>query len=190
TRTKRDAGPGTVLVVPPEQELDWLAGMDVRAIPGVGPRTREALVAIGVETVADLRTVGLPLLRRELGDAAATRLVALAHNEGPWELELDREAKQVSHETTYEVDRTDATEVADEVRRLAASTEVGVGSRVARTSAVKLRDRDFTTVTRSDTSAPTAELDGITERALRLAELAHGALGGRPVRLIGVALSN
>ncbi len=190
TRTKRDAGPGTVLVVPPEDEMDWLAPLDVGAIPGVGPRTREALVAIGVATVADLRTVGLPLLRRELGQAAATRLVALAHNAGPWELELDREAKQTSHETTYETDRTTTDEIAEEVRRLAASTVGDLGPRVARTVTVKLRDTDFTTVTRSDTAAATADLDVVTDRALRLARTAHDALGRRPVRLVGVALSN
>ena len=190
TRTKRDAGPGTVLVVPPEDEMDWLAPLDVGAIPGVGPRTREALVAIGVATVADLRTVGVPLLRRELGQAAATRLVALAHNAGPWELELDREAKQTSHETTYETDRTTTDEIAEEVRRLAASTVGDLGPRVARTVTVKLRDTDFTTVTRSDTAAATADLDVVTDRALRLARTAHDALGRRPVRLVGVALSN
>lgn len=190
TVTKREAGPGSVLVVPPEDELAWLAPMDVGAIPGVGPRTREALQAIGVETVADLRTVGLPLLRRELGEAAAVRLVALADNAGPWELELDREAKQTSHETTYETDRVGTDEIAAEVHRLAASTVGELGARVARTVTVKLRDTDFTTVTRSDTAAATADLDAITERALRLATTAHDALGRRPVRLIGVALSN
>ncbi len=190
TETKRRAGPGTVLVVPPEDEHDWLAPMDVGAIPGVGPRTREHLAAIGVTTVADLRGVGLPLLRRELGEAAAVRLVALADNQGPWQLELDREAKQVSHESTYEVDRATAAEIADEVRRLAASTVGELGARVARTVTVKLRDTDFTTVTRSDTAAATADLDAVTARALRLAATAHDALGRRPVRLIGVALSN
>lgn len=190
TATKRQAGPGTVLVVPSGAELDWLAPMDVGAIPGVGPRTREALVAVGVETVADLRTVGLPLLRREVGEAAATRLVALASNEGPWQLELDREAKQVSHETTYETDRATAAEVADEVRRLAASTVGELGARVARTVTVKLRDTDFTTVTRSDTAVATADVDVVTDRALWLATTARDALGGRPVRLVGVALSN
>ena len=190
TVTKRDAGPGTVLVVPPGDELDWLAPMDVGAIPGVGPRTRASLLAIGVATVADVRTVGLPLLRRELGEAAAVRLVALADNAGPWELELDREAKQTSHETTYETDRTSREEIAEEVRRLAAATVGDLGARVARTVTVKLRDTDFTTVTRSDTAAATADVAEVTERALRLAATAHDALGRRPVRLVGVALSN
>lgn len=190
TATKRQAGPGTVLVVRPEDELDWMAAMDVGAIPGVGPRTREILDTIGVITVADLRGVGLPLLRRELGEAAAVRLVALADNHGPWQLELDREAKQTSHETTYEVDRAGSEEIAAEVRRLAAATVDDLGARVARTVTIKLRDTDFTTVTRSDTAAATADRDSITDRALRLAEVAHAALGRAPVRLIGVALSN
>lgn len=190
TVTKRQAGPGTVLVVPGEAELDWLAPMDVGAIPGVGPRTRQVLAAVGVETVADLRAVGLPLLRRELGEAAAVRLAALADNAGPWGLELDREAKQISHETTYEQDRATTEEIRDEVIRLAAPTVDDLGARVARTVTVKLRDADFTTVTRSDTASATADRDAITDRALRLAATAHDALGRRPVRLIGVALSN
>lgn len=190
TATKRQAGPGTVLIVRPAQERDWLAPMDVGAIPGVGPRTREALATIGVATVADLRGVGLPLLRRELGEAAAVRLVALADNQGPWQLELDREAKQTSHESTYEVDRGGSDEIATEVRRLAAATVRDLGARVARTVTVKLRDTDFTTVTRSDTAAATADAETIIDRALRLADLAHDALGRTPVRLIGVALSN
>ena len=190
TRTKREAGPGSVLVVPPDQELDWLAAMDVGAIPGVGPRTREVLDAVGVRTVADLRAIGLPVLRREVGRAHATRLVALAHNQGPWQLELDREAKQTSHETTYETDRTTAAEIADEIRRLAAATIGDLGPRVARTVSVKVRDTDFTTVTRSDTAEATADPATLTDRALWLAELAHESLGRRPVRLLGVALSN
>lgn len=190
TETKRQAGPGTVRVIRAEDEHDWLAPMDVGAIPGVGPRTREQLAAIGVTTVADLRGVGLPLLRRELGEAAAVRLVALADNQGPWQLELDREAKQISHESTYEVDRAGADEIGDEVRRLAAATVGDLGARVARTVTVKLRDTDFATVTRSDTTAATADVDAVTARALSLVAMAHEALGHRPVRLIGVALSN
>lgn len=190
TATKREAGPGTVLVVPPEEERDWLAPMDVSAIPGVGPRSREALDRVGVQTIADLREIGPALLRRELGEAAAVRLVALADNDGPWQLELDREAKQTSHETTYETDRIAFDDVAVEVRRLAAATVGDLGARVARTVTVKLRDTDFTTVTRSDTAEATADVEVVTARALRLAATAHDALGRRPVRLIGVALSN
>lgn len=190
TATKRDAGPGSVLVVPPDEELDWLAAKDVGAIPGVGPRTREVLDAVGVRTVADLRSIGLPVLRREVGQAHALRLVSLANNAGPWQLELDREAKQTSHETTYETDRVAREEVHAEVRRLAAATIDDLGARVARTVTVKMRDTDFTTVTRSDTGEATADPDAITDRAVWLADLAHESLGRRPVRLIGVALSN
>lgn len=190
TATKREAGPGSVKIVAADDELDWLAGMDVSSIPGVGPRTREVLDAVGIETIADLRTAGLPLLRRDLGQAAATRLVALAQNQGPWELELDREAKQTSHEVTYETDRVRADEIAAEVRRLAVATVGDLGPRLARTVTLKLRDTDFTTVTRADTADATDDLQRIVERALRLAVIAHEALGGRPVRLIGVSLSN
>ena len=53
---------------------------------------------------------------------------------------------------------------------------------------IKVRYDDFTTITRSDTQAPTSNPDHIQERAVRL--LAKTEAGRRPVRLIGAGVHN
>ena len=58
----------------------------------------------------------------------------------------------------------------------------------ARTVTVKVRYDDFTTVTRSDTCAPTRDVDDIVRRAHLL--LTKTDAGRRPVRLLGVGVHN
>jgi nucleotidyltransferase/DNA polymerase involved in DNA repair len=45
--------PGGITVVRPGREARFLAGFDIRLLPGVGPRAEERLRASGVETIGD-----------------------------------------------------------------------------------------------------------------------------------------
>jgi DNA polymerase-4 len=79
----------------------------------------------------------------------------------------------------------------DEIRRLAAEVADGLERRelAGRTVTVKVRYDDFTTVTRSHTLlAPTA--DGPTIERCALDLLTRTEAGERPVRLLGVTVSN
>src|SRR4029077_7349575 len=58
----------------------------------------------------------------------------------------------------------------------------------ARTVTLKVRYSDFTTITRSHTSAPTREDTEMPARAVAL--LAKTDAGRRPVRLLGVSVHN
>ncbi|MDQ3171418.1 MAG: hypothetical protein M3Q55_14885 [Acidobacteriota bacterium] len=58
----------------------------------------------------------------------------------------------------------------------------------ARTVTIKVRYSDFTTVTRSDTRAPTRDADQIATRAVAL--LARTEAATRPVRLLGAGMHN
>ena len=58
----------------------------------------------------------------------------------------------------------------------------------ARTVTIKVRYADFTTVTRSQTTAPTRDRGEITARAVQL--LGKTEAGVRPVRLLGVSVHN
>ena len=60
--------------------------------------------------------------------------------------------------------------------------------RLARTVTIKVRYEDFTTITRSDTRAPTSDADEIVRRAVAL--LAKTDAGRRPVRLLGAGVHN
>ena len=59
---------------------------------------------------------------------------------------------------------------------------------VARTVTIKVRFDDFTTITRSDSRAPTNNPDEIQERAVRLIDKTEA--GKRPVRLLGAGVHN
>jgi DNA polymerase IV len=60
--------------------------------------------------------------------------------------------------------------------------------RLARTTTIKLRYSDFTTITRSHTAEATRDPTDLTARAVRLLEKTDA--GRRPVRLLGVSLHN
>ena len=73
------AKPDGVHLVRPGTEVDEIAGLPARAIPGVGPATMERLARLGVRTVADIRALSTGELTRELGRAAGEGLAALAY---------------------------------------------------------------------------------------------------------------
>ncbi|WP_425307948.1 DNA polymerase IV [Ammonicoccus fulvus] len=176
-------------IVPHGTEVDLIAPLSVRVIPGVGPATGERLQRLGVRTVADLQAMTLAELTRELGKAAGTNLHALAFARDDRHVEAEREAKSISVEDTFEHDERDPARLAELVERDAAevATRVRAGKLFARTVTLKVRRPDFTTWTRSRT------LDGATDRTDVIARIARELLAGldlsEGVRLIGVGVS-
>jgi len=59
---------------------------------------------------------------------------------------------------------------------------------LARTVTIKVRYHDFTTVTRSQSAAPTRDADALIARAVQLLDRTDA--GRRPVRLLGVSVHN
>ncbi len=59
---------------------------------------------------------------------------------------------------------------------------------LARTVTIKVRYSDFTTITRSDTRAPTSDADDIARRAVALLDKTEAH--ARPVRLLGAGVFN
>ncbi len=193
TATKKERGAGSVMILAPEDELTWIADMPVTAIPGVGPATAASLRELGITLVKDLRTASPRRLVSKVGKAHSVRLVELAHNRGPSSLELDRERKQISNETTFEVDLATAVELHDVATRFAGqlAKHLDRDDRLARTFTVKLRDHEFQTVTRSSTlQTATTGHEPILATAIALTDDAWSGLDHAPVRLFGLAASN
>ncbi len=181
------AKPDGLLVVPEDETIAFLHPQPVSALWGVGGRTEEALVRLGLRTIGDLARAPVDMLRRAIGDAGAQRLHDLAWGRDPRAVTPGREEKSIGHETTFETDRTDP----EELQRVILALSDAVGRRLraagvsARTVAIKLRFSDFTTITRSRTLADPTDL------GRRLAEEARALYlqantQQRPVRLIGV----
>ncbi len=181
------AKPDGLLVIPEAGTLDFLHPLPVSALWGVGGKSEEVLVRLGLRTVGDVAHAPLEMLRRAIGDAGATRLHELSWGRDARDVTPGREEKSIGHETTFETDRTDP----GELHRVLLQLADGVGQRLrragvlGRTVAIKLRFEDFTTISRSRTLAEPTHLGRrIYEAARELYDQANGA--GRPVRLIGV----
>ena len=94
-------------VIAPGTEAAFLGPRPVAALPGVGAKTAEALASRGVRTIADLLDPRVePSLRRLWGSRLAS-LQALARGIDDDPVVPDREAKSVSHETTFDEDTAD-----------------------------------------------------------------------------------
>lgn len=183
------AKPDGVTVVAPGDELDAIADLPARAIPGVGPATMERLSRLGVVTVADIRKLSRAEALRELGKAQGEWVYELAFARDERPVVADREAKSISVEDTFEGDVHDRSELDAVIERDARIVTERLAKRgmFARTITLKVKRPDFTIISRSQT------LHGATDRAEVVARIARSLLDGVPVetgfRLLGVGVA-
>ncbi|MDR1448767.1 MAG: DNA polymerase IV [Propionibacteriaceae bacterium] len=185
------AKPDGVAVIEPGTELDLIAGLPVRAVPGVGPMTAAKLQRLGLRTVADLRQALPGELRRELGPAVAAMLARLALGEDDRPVNPSREVKSISVEDTFAEDVDEVAVLEPMIARDAAAVAARLrrSGNFARTITLKLKLADFSGHTRSRTLIGAVDSDSvITEVALSLLhDQAHLVRQG--IRLLGVGLS-
>ncbi|MFF2810323.1 DNA polymerase IV [Streptomyces sp. NPDC058000] len=183
------AKPDGLVVIEPGTERELLRPMPVRTLPGVGPATAETLRRAGIHTVAETAEAGEAELVRLLGKAHGAGLYGMALGRDERPVVAERDAKSVSVEDTFEVDLTDRTRVRTEVLRLAdrCVARLRAAGRSGRTVVIKVRNYDFSTLTRSETlRGPTDDPAVVREAAVRLLETVD-TTGG--VRLLGVGVS-
>ncbi len=175
-------------------EEGFLAGLELRALPGVGPRTAERLAKLGLTEVAQVQRMAEPDLQRLVGDYAR-ELKWRAHGHGSSALHSDRLPRSISRETTLSQDSTDAayldTLLALFIGRVASQLrEEGL---VAKTVVLKLRHGDFHTVTRRLTLDAATDLDAELlgpARTLFGPAFAEARRRGQGIRLLGVAATS
>ncbi len=95
--------PDGLTVVPPGQTFSFLQPMDVSKIWGVGPRTREVLLSMGLATIGDVAEASESSLRARLGEAGS-QILRLARGQDDREVEPGREARSVGAEKTLDRD--------------------------------------------------------------------------------------
>jgi DNA polymerase-4 len=175
-------------VVPADRVLAFLHPLPVSALWGVGERSAETLRRLGLTTVADLAEAPFGMLRKAVGEAAATHLHELAWGRDPRGVSPEHVEKSIGAEVTFDADVADPLEIRRTL--LALAEKVGVRLRragqVGRTVALKVRLADFRTVNRSRTLAvPTDTAREMFETAWAL----YTALDpGERVRLVGVRM--
>ncbi|MGQ0467915.1 MAG: DNA polymerase IV [Sporichthyaceae bacterium] len=181
--------PDGLRVVPPGTERALLDPMPVKRLWSVGPATEQRLRAVGVTTVADLAAFPEADLVALLGQAHGHLLAGLAHARDHRAIEANRESKSISIEDTFErdvVDRTQLTELLDRManRVVARLRDAGLS---ARTVVVKVRNPDFSTLSRSATlPGPTDDARTVGAQARRLFAGIDTTDG---IRLLGVGVA-
>jgi DNA polymerase-4 len=175
-------------------EVGFLAGLPLRAMPGVGPKTAERWAELGLTEVHQIQTLTEQALERLIG-ADARPLKLRAHGQGGTTLRPQRLPKSVSRETTLSRDLRDP----DQLERILALLTARVAAQlrdeqiVARAVTMKLRHDDFRTVTRRRTLETATDLDAeiyLAARSLFRDAFEEVRRRDRGVRLIGVAATN
>lgn len=184
------AKPDGLRVVAAGEELAMLRPLPVTRLWGVGPATARRLNRAGVETVADLASLGERDLVAMLGQAHGQALYRQARGVDDRPVSAERETKSISVEETFDHDIADRAQLAAWLDLLTDRLvgRLRSGGHAGRTVTVKVRRYDFTTLARSETlPAPT---DSVwTVRQLARALLAQvDTTGG--VRLLGVGVSH
>jgi DNA polymerase IV len=189
------AKPNGVLWIVPGQEARFLAPLEVREIPGVGKVTEKNLQSLGIHKVGDFARFDDAFLQHRFGKwGLALAGKARGEDAGGWfdsEVGSDTEAKSISHEHTYNEDTASAEQLESTLMRLSEMVgrrlrEAGVH---ARTLQLKLRYKDFTTITRAHSLSSPTQLDNEIFEQVRMLFRKNWRKGSQ-VRLLGVQASS
>ena len=181
--------PDGLLVVPADKITAFLHPLPVGALWGVGERTEERLVSLGLRTVGDIAHTPVDTLIRAVGQASGQRLHDLAWGRDDREVVPDATEKSIGNEETFARDVDDPQVIAREILRLAQKVAARARRHEirGRTVVLKIRFADFTTITRSRTlESPTDVGQVIYDTASDL--YAALRLQRARIRLVGVRL--
>lgn len=181
------AKPDGVIVVPSDGTITFLHRLPVGALWGVGERTEEALLRLGLRTVADLAHTPEQTLRRALGESLGAHLHDLAWGRDQRPVVPQQVEKSIGAEETFARDVDDPEIVLRELLRLSerVAARLRATGAVGRTVTLKIRFADFTTITRSRTRA---ERTDVARDIYATARELYGLLGldRARLRLVGV----
>jgi len=182
--------PNGITVIPPDQAKTFIAALPIGKFYGVGRVTEQKMLDQGIRTGADL----LRFSRQEmvgLFGKTGHFFYEMARGQDLRPVEPVRVRKSIGSETTFAEDILDYArlsaelyQIVSQVARVLAQKQTG-----GRTLSLKVRYSDFTTITRSCTTA-----QGFFSAADILAPLPRllGATeaGRRKIRLLGVTVAN
>ncbi len=188
------AKPNGILWIQPGLESDFLAPLDARKLPGVGKVMEQKLLEIGIRRVGDLARLDEEFLQRRFGLwGLALAGKARGVDAGGWfdgEIGEHEDPKSISHEHTFDRDNADVDVLETTLTRLTEKVARRLREHRfhARTVHLKLRYKDFTTLTRARTLEHATQLDH--ELILALRDLfQRNWKRGAPVRLLGAGVS-
>ncbi|MCE9552021.1 MAG: DNA polymerase IV [Planctomycetes bacterium] len=183
--------PDGMVVVDSSQIQEFLDPLPVERLWGVGRQTSKIFHGLGVRSIGQLRQLSPMVLKNQFG-SSGEHLWELAHGIDRRPVVPDREAKSISHETTFAIDLDDQ----ETLRAWLLALTEQVARRLrrhdlrGRTVEIKVRSADFRTITRS------RKLPQPTSNTNELWEVANELLNTRvpgdylPMRLLGMGVSD
>lgn len=182
--------PEGMIHVPPGEEVAFLAPLPVEMLWGVGPKSRDTLVGMGISTIGDISSLSTDQLTKLFGERGSD-LAAKARGIDPRPVTTEHRRRSISNERTF------AEDIADEVvlRRIILSISEGLGRRLRKkelagsTVRIKIRWPDFETITRQ------VRLDQPTDQDTEICEAANNLFTkawkkNQKVRLLGVGVTD
>jgi DNA polymerase-4 len=175
----------------PGGEIEFLDGLPLARLWGVGEKTRLRLQELNISTIPELRRVPPEVLRSMMGQASGDYLYRVVRGEDPGIFSLAPKSRSLSNETTFETDLKSA----EAIRRTILELCEQVMYRLMReglksnTAVLKLRFSDFSTTHAQRTVRHwLTSSDELYRLCLEL--LAQRWNGSTPVRLVGVGTDN
>jgi DNA polymerase-4 len=186
------AKPDGLLLVPPDQELEFLHPLPVERLWGVGPVTAGKLHECGIVTVRQVAQLPEAILESLLGRASGRHLHALAHNLDPRPVQARRRRGSIGSQRargrspwSHAAADADLVALVDRVTR-----RMRTAGRVGRTVVLRLRFDDYSRATRSHTvTHATASTRPILATARALLATAVPTIERRGLTLIGVSVA-
>jgi DNA polymerase-4 len=187
--------PDGLTVVPPDEQMAFIAALPIDEFHGIGPVTAEKMRAMGIETGRDLQETAERALRRRFGKRG-THFKRLAMGADDRPVRPNRERKSVGAERTFREDLADPAEMlarledlAETVARRLRTAGPEDEAQKGRTVTLKLKSHEHEISTRQTTleravSDP-EELMALARRLLR-----RPRAPDEPVRLLGLSVSS
>jgi DNA polymerase-4 len=183
-----EAKPNGYLFVTPGKEKEFLAPLPVEKLGGVGKKSHQTLLGLGIYTIGDILKYDGMLLEKALGKWG-TQLIRQANGLSDSVVSPHRESKSISAENTFEENTADINillaQLVGQAERV--SYELRQEKKYATCVAIKFRNANFETSTRQITIPATIADSDIIKAATDLFTKLY--VPGTLVRLLGVRLA-
>ena len=178
---------GFFIIDTPDKFRAIMFNRPVGILYGVGKKTAEHLNRLGIKTVGDLANT--PLSRLSSFGVMAQELLNYANGIDNRNVTPNTPPKSIGKEHTFLHDISDISVLKDTLLLLSrqVSDRLKVRELFARTVTLKIKYSNMQSITRSNSDGICNSADEIYQKALRLL---NGVDTTRPIRLIGVSLSN
>ena len=182
--------PDGCYLISPSDGLDFVARLPISRFHGIGKVTQKRMQKMGIENGLDLRRCTREVLVQTFGKAGNYYYDA-SRGVDHREVVSERPRKSIGAETTFRKDLLKKEAIKEKLKQPATKVARTLATRnlSGRTVTLKIKYADFQKITRSHTLDH--PLTGLKEMWSILHELLQKTeIGKRPVRLLGVSVSN